>query len=380
MTRRQRRTFSADFKHDAASLVLEQGYSFAEACRAVDVHENTLRNWVQQLETERGGVTPKSKALSPEQQRIQELEARVNRLEREKSIPKKGYSSLDVRRPKIYALIDRLKEHETTELVCSALGVGVSSYYERCKRRLLRARVKRLFIKTRNSAGTRTLVDMLKDEGISMGQFKVGCLMKEQGLTSKQPDPHAYKSANVERPDIPNQLNREFDVDAPNKVGCGDITYIWTGSSWHYCAVVIDLFARRAIGRSMSPRPDAELAARALDMAYEMRGKPKGVMFHSDQGSQYGARKFRQRLWRYQMLQSMSRRGNCWDNSPMERVFRSLKSEWMPTTGYRSAIEAKRDVSYFLMNYYNWERPHQFNDGLPPAKAEKLTKKVSGFC
>ena len=94
MTRRQRRTFSADFKHGAASLVLDQGFSFAEACRAVDVHENTLRNWVQQLENERGGVTPKSKALSPEQQRIQELEARVNRLEREKSILKKATALL----------------------------------------------------------------------------------------------------------------------------------------------------------------------------------------------------------------------------------------------------------------------------------------------
>ena len=281
-----------------------------------------------------------------------------------------------------------MREHETTELVCSTLGVGVSSFYERrkrrqqieTKRRLLRARIKRLFIKSRNSAGTRTLVDMLKHEGVIMGRFKVGRLMKEQGLTSKQPGPHAYRIANVERPDIPNKLNREFDVEAPNRVWCGDITYIWTGSGWHYAAVVIDLFTRRVVGWSMSPRPDAELAARALDMAYEMRGKPEGVMFHSDQGTQYGARKFRQRLWRYQITQSMSRRGNCWDNSPMERVFRSLKSEWMPATGYRSAIEAKRDVSYFLMNYYNWERPHQFNDGLPPAKAEKLAKKVSGFC
>src|SRR5690554_6583592 len=94
MARRQRRTFSAEFKHDAAGLVLDQGYSFAEACRAVDVHENTLRNWVQQLEYERGGITPKSKALSPEQQRIQELEARVNRLEREKSILKKATALL----------------------------------------------------------------------------------------------------------------------------------------------------------------------------------------------------------------------------------------------------------------------------------------------
>uniref|UniRef100_UPI0025D18DE9 IS3 family transposase n=1 Tax=uncultured Alteromonas sp. TaxID=179113 RepID=UPI0025D18DE9 len=151
------------------------------------------------------------------------------------------------------------------------------------------------------------------------------------------------------------------------------------GSAWHYAAVVIDLHTRRVIGWSMSHRPDAELAARALDMAYELRGKPKDVMFHSDQGSQYAARKFRQRLWRYKMTQSMSRRGNCWDNSPMERVFRSLKSEWIPSTGYCSINEAKRDVGYYLMNYYNWERPHQFNDGLPPAKAEELAKKVSGF-
>lgn len=127
-----------------------------------------------------------------------------------------------------------MREHETTELVCSALGVGVSSSYERrkrrqqieTKRRLLRARIKRLFIKSRNSAGTRTLVYMLKHEGVVMGRFKVGRLMKEQGLTSKQPGPHAYKVANIERPDIPNKLNREFDVEAPNRVWSGDITYI----------------------------------------------------------------------------------------------------------------------------------------------------------
>lgn len=267
------------------------------------------------------------------------------------------------------------------------MGVGISSYYERqkrqriiqAKRRILRARVKRLFDKSRQSAGTRTIVSMLRDEGIVMGRFKAGRLMSEQGLMSKQPGKHAYKHAQVERPDIPNLLDRQFDVDKPDQVWCGDITYIWTGSAWHYAAVVIDLHRRRVIGWSLSHRPDAELAARALDMAYELRGKPKGVMFHSDQGSQYGARKFRQRLWRYQMTQSMSRRGNCWDNSPMERVFRSLKSEWIPSTGYRSLNEAKRDVGYYLMNYYNWERPHQFNNGLPPAKAEKLTKRVSGF-
>ncbi|MDX1297044.1 MAG: integrase core domain-containing protein, partial [Pseudomonas sp.] len=85
----------------------------------------------------------------------------------------------------------------------------------------------------------------------------------------------------------------------------------------------------------------------------------------------------RQRLWRYRMCQSMSRRGNCWDNAPMERVFRSLKTEWIPTLGYRTAHEAQRDISHFLMHRYNWIRPHQFNGGLAPAQAEKKLNVVS---
>ena len=85
------------------------------------------------------------------------------------------------------------------------------------------------------------------------------------------------------------------------------------------------------------------------------------------------------RLWRYRMRQSMSRRGNCWDNAPMERVFRSLKTEWIPTTGYMTGQQAQRDISQYLMHHYNWIRPHQFNDELAPAKTEENLKTVSGI-
>lgn len=95
--------------------------------------------------------------------------------------------------------------------------------------------------------------------------------------------------------------------------------------------------------------------------------------------AQYGSRQFRQRLWRYRMRQSMSRRGNCWDNAPMERVFRSLKTEWIPAVGYMTAQEAHRDISHYLMHRYNWIRPHQFNNGLAPAQAEKKLNVVSGI-
>lgn len=244
----------------------------------------------------------------------------------------------------------------------------------------LRSRVNELFSQSRSSAGSRSIVAMLRDEGVEVGRFKVRGLMKEQGLISKQPGSHAYKKATVERPDIPNVLDRQFTVAAPNTAWCGDITYIWAQGRWHYLAVILDLYSRRVVGWAMSSRPDADLVIKALDRAYEMRGRPQGVLFHSDQGSQYGSRSFRQRLWRYRMTQSMSRRGNCYDNSPMERLFRSLKTEWVPTVGYMTTALAEQDIGRYLMQRYNWTRPHQHNGFVPPAVAEEKLNPVSGNC
>ena len=239
--------------------------------------------------------------------------------------------------------------------------------------------MRHLFRKSRSSAGSRTLKVMLNKAGILMGRFKIRRLMQEQGLICKQPGSHTYKLAKAERPDIPNHLDREFTVAQPNEVWCGDITYIWSGQGWSYLAVVLDLYARRVVGWALSSKPDADLVIKALDHAWEQRGKPKQVMFHSDQGSQYGSRKFRQRLWRYRIKQSMSRRGNCWDNAPMERLFRSLKSEWVPSLGYADLTEAKKDIGRYLMDYYNQQRPHTFNDGLTPVEAEEKLKILSGI-
>ncbi len=220
-------------------------------------------------------------------------------------------------------------------------------------------------------------MSMMQEDGEQIGRFKVRGLMRELELVSKQPGSRAYKQATVERPDIPNILNREFEVPAPNQVWCGDIAYIWVQGKWHYLAVVLDLYTRRTVGWALSNKPYANLIIKALDMAYEQRGRPQGLLFHSDQGSQYSSRQFRQRLWRYRMRQSMTRRGNCWTNAPMERVFRSLKTEWIPTVGYMTAQEARRDISHYLTHRYNWIRLHQFNNGLAPAQAEKKLNVVS---
>ena len=147
--------------------------------------------------------------------------------------------------------------------------------------------------------------------------------MKKLGLRSSQPSSPKYKKANNEHLAMPNILNREFDIKNPNQVWCGDVTYVWIGKRWAYLAIVLDLFSRKPVGWAFSLSPDSQLTNKALMNAYESRGQPKGIIFHSDQGMHYTSKKFRQSLWRCQIKQSMSRGENCWDNAPMERFFRS---------------------------------------------------------
>lgn len=156
---------------------------------------------------------------------------------------------------------------------------------------------------------------------------------------------HRYKRSTKEHPIAPNLLNRQFSVNAPNQLWCGDITYIWTGQRRAYLAVVLDLYARKPVGGAFSLNPDSELTGKALTMAFELRGKSSGLLFHSDQGCQYTSVKFRRLLWRYKIKQSMSRRGNCWE----ERFFRSLKIEWVPETGFNSITEAKHAITDYIV-------------------------------
>ncbi len=221
------------------------------------------------------------------------------------------------------------------------------------------------------SAGARTIAGLLTMAGTPLSRYRASRRMKLLGLVSSQPPAHKYKRADQPHVHISNQLDRQFDVQAPNQVWAGDITFVWTGKRWAYLAVVLDLFARRPVGWALSLAVDSELTRKALTMAYESRGNPDGVLFHSDQGCQYTSLSFQQLVWRYRMVQSMSRRGNCWDNSPMERFFRSLKTEWIPETGYSAFEEAKSRITDYLLGYYSRFRPHVHNDGMPPVMAEE---------
>ncbi|GGM32132.1 hypothetical protein GCM10009425_48350 [Pseudomonas asuensis] len=187
-------------------------------------------------------------------------------------------------------MIDQLRSDEPLGLLCSVFEVSRSCYYAHCRKRrcpdlerlALRARVNELFTQSRSAAGNRSIMYMMREEGIEIGRFKVRELMSEMKLISKQPGSHAYKKTTVERPEIPNVLDRGFTVSAPDEVWCGDITYVWAQGCWHYVAAVIDLFSRRVVGWAFSSRPGADLVIKALDVAYEQRGHPRNVLFHSD--------------------------------------------------------------------------------------------------
>jgi putative transposase len=258
----------------------------------------------------------------------------------------------------------------------TAFNVHRSSYRYRQQHRgkvdaervRLTAKVVAIHAASRGAAGARTISGQLLQEGETVGRYKAARLMKEAKITSKQPS-HKYKKATQESMIAENHLAREFSVMQANTVWCGDVTYIWSGQQWLYLAVVLDLYKRKIIGWACSTSPDSQLTIQALRMAYESRGCPKHVMFHSDQGCHYSSKAFRQQLCRYQIKQSMSRRGNCWDNAPMERFFRSYKTEWMPKNGYDTFACAEQDVAAYI-RYYNYERGHSYNNYLSPVAAE----------
>lgn len=271
-------------------------------------------------------------------------------------------------------------EHFPVANLCSVFGINRSRYYDHLKRRdqvdpareQLKYQVIQLHAQSRGSMGARTLSAALKAQSQPVGRFLAGRLMSEAGLCSRQRRPSPYRHSVVQSKFAENLLKRQFEVAGPNQVWCGDVTYIWAGTHWLYLAAVLDLYARRIVGWAISTSPDSMLTCKALALAYEARGRPEKVMFHSDQGCQYSSEMFRTKLEALGMQQSMSRRGNCWDNAPMERFFGSLKSEWIPKKGYRNEEEAGPDVLRYVIHYYNQVRLHSYNEYRTPVDQEKL--------
>jgi transposase InsO family protein len=233
--------------------------------------------------------------------------------------------------------------------------------------------VREIHKQTRGSYGARRISVELEEQGESCGRSKAGTLMRLAQVTAKQRK--KFKATTDSKHNMPvasNLLKREFAVTAPDRVYCSDITYVWTKEGWLYLAIVLDLFSRRVVGWSMSTRITKELVINALKMSTWRRRPERGLVFHSDRGSQYCSNAFQKELKKYGMISSMSRRGDCWDNSVAESFFSTLKIERIFDSVYRTREEARAEIIDYIEMFYNSKRRHSYLGYLSPNDFEKM--------
>jgi putative transposase len=265
-------------------------------------------------------------------------------------------------------------------VVCRVMDVPRSSYYawkaRQCEgdsgRAGLVREVQAIHAQMRQSYGSRRMSKEMRRRGHAVGRKRARGLMREGAVQVQIRHTHRYVKREQNSMIAENQLDRKFAVTVPNRFWAGDVTYIWTQQGWMYLAVVLDLYSRRVVGWATSDSCDTFLVIRALQLALDMRGPDPGLMFHSDQGSNYASLAFRQFLKERAIVQSMSRKGNCWDNAVVERFFCSLKGECIGERAYRDHAEARADVLDYILMFYNQHRLHSAASHMPPAEFETL--------
>jgi transposase InsO family protein len=276
------------------------------------------------------------------------------------------------------------KANYPVTLLCQVMEVSRSGFYGFMKRlqRPVDPQEQRLIVKVRaihkandEAYGSRRMSQALRIDGDDVGRYQAGTLMKKANVEVKQKKRfRATTDSKHNYPVAPNLLDRQFDIETPNTAWGGDITYLWTDEGWLYLAVIIDLFSRRVVGWSLSSRMKVDLVRDALLMAIWRRKPGRGLIHHSDRGSQYACHDYQDILQEHGMIPSMSRKGDCWDNAVIERFFRSLKSERTNHRRYQTREAARQDVINYIEMFYNSRRLHSYLGYVSPAEYEKLAK------
>lgn len=270
--------------------------------------------------------------------------------------------------------------------MCKFLDISRSAYYDWLDRtpttleqedKKLIEIIKVLFEKGRGNYGTRRLKKELKKQGWCISRRRIARLMRLIGMSCKTKRKFkATTNSKHNLPIAPNYLNRDFSAAQPNQKYVGDITYVHTQEGWLYVAIVIDLYSRLVVGWSMSERMQAKLVNDALLMALWKRKPGKGLVWHTDQGSQYASDSHRTLLKQHGIIQSMSRKGNCWEGLPLgynsvsESFFHTLKTELVHHQSYKTRTEAKQDIFEYIEVFFNRERLHSANNYLSPVEYE----------
>ena len=238
--------------------------------------------------------------------------------------------------------------------------------------------IKAIAQETGNSYGKRRMMIELHNRGFELGVHKTASLMKKANVVAIRPKkPHYYPNTGEVHNKADNLLKRQFNPEEINTHWVGDITYIWTHQGWSYLACVLDLGSREIVGWALSQHPNAALAKQALTNAIQKHQPVLNCLqFHSDQGVQYSANLFVDYLTTLTITQSMSRRGNCWDNAVMERFFRSLKTERLNQLSFINHTSVVQTVERYI-RFYNYKRLHSSIGYMTPNQKAMELKKVA---
>jgi len=278
-----------------------------------------------------------------------------------------------------------IKDNRSTfrlKKMCQVFAVSKSGYYAWRKRtqsktkranELLLAKIHEVFHGSHQRYGSRRVWFELRLRGIICSKNRVARLMRQDELKSRRTRKFkATTNSKHKLPIAPNLINKNFVVKQPNRVWVSDITYLWTWEGWMYLAVIIDLYSRQVVGWAMSTRINKELVLSAIIQAIGRRKPNLGLIFHSDRGSQYASYEVRKLLQKYQILQSMSNKGDCFDNAVSEAFFATLKLELVYPDFFETRLEACSEVFEYIEIFYNRQRLHSTLNYLSPLQFEKV--------
>jgi putative transposase len=283
-----------------------------------------------------------------------------------------------------YKFIMKNRKEYRLGKMCKMLEVSRSGYHNYVRRKMsqrqlenqmLLERIRRIHHLSRGLYGSPKIYQELRKLGLKYNRKRIVRIMRINGIRAKTK--RKYKrttDSNHSYPVAENILGQDFNSRVLNKIWVSDITYIWTKEGWLYLCCILDLCSRKIVGWYIDITLNSSLVIAALSQTITSRGENPGIIFHSDQGSQYASEEVRKYLQGHKMIQSMSRKGNCYDNAVMESFFHTLKTELVSFENFQTRDEAKMKIFDYIEIFYNRQRSHSSIDYLTPEEFERNLK------
>lgn len=372
--------FTSQFKEDAVRYY-EKGHTVDETTREFCISESSLYAWKKEYDATHQLIIRKPSEVKTFRQK----QLHSQKVDQMIEVLRESHCRLDATTDEKMAIIEKMEGRYSVHVLCEALGLPRGTYYNRKRQEDKKYRyqeddekvkplIKEIFEESKCRFGRKPIHHILLEKGIHFSEKRVARLMGEMGLQVERPQYMAEHLKPIPRSYFKDQLRQDFSQKAPNLVWVSDITYIKVGNQYCYLCVVIDLFSRSVLAYGLSENIDTTLTLTTFKAAYKTRGKPDGLMFHTDQGMQYTAYTFRRYLRTVSVKQSFSHPGSPHDNSVCESFFHTMKKEAIYHHLYDNMEELRSAVDEYI-DFYNNNRPHRKLNMMTPSNFESEFEK-----